>query len=213
MVPVWNYIIEYTLHSLIIVVHIVALIFLGRSRCSNRYKNQMIIINCLCICELTGTAFFISYRIFECFISLLLANIIPCFTLVFAVSIYYFIMVLLTLDRFLVFYLKFRYHFYFSPSKILKLILAIASVSFLISTVLAILTSMKIITWLQVHNKIFLVYLVFNAGYIFLVIGTYSYIFKVYRNQRKFRKTTKSTNTKQLQAFGTVFNYYNIYLA
>ena len=142
-----------------------------------------------------------------------MANIILCFTLVFAVSIYYFIMVLLTLDRFLVFYLKFRYHFYFSPSKILKLILAIASVSFLISTVLAILTSMKIITWLQVHNKIFLVYLVFDAGYIFLVIGTYSYIFKVYRNQRKFRKTTKSTNTKQLQAFGTVFNYCNIYLA
>ena len=109
MVPVWNYIIEYTLHSLIIVVHIVALIFLGRSRCSNRYKNQMIIITCLCICELTGAAFFISYRIFECFISLLVANIILCFTLVFAVSIYYFIMVLLTLDRFLVFYLKFLF--------------------------------------------------------------------------------------------------------
>lgn len=196
MAPVWNDIIQYTLHSLIIVVHIVALIFLGRSRYSNRYKNQMIIITCLCICELTGAAFFKSYGIFECFISLLVANIILCFTLVFAVSIYYFIMVLLTLDRFLVFYLKFRYHFYFPPSKILKLILAVASVSFLISTVLAILTSMKIITWLQVENKLFLVYLVFDAGYVFLVIGTYSYIFKVYRNQRKFRKTTKSTNMK-----------------
>ena len=153
-------------------------------------------ITCLCICELTEAVLFISYRIFECFISLHVANIILCFTLVFAVSIYYFIMVLLTIDRFLVSYLKFKYHFYFTSSKILKLIFAAASASFLISILLARLTSMQIISWFQVENKIFLVYLVFDVGYIFLVIGTYSFIFKVYRSQRKFRKTTKSTNKK-----------------
>ena len=196
MVLECNYILDYTLHSCIIVIHIVTLIFLRRSRCSNRYKNQMIIITCLCICELSEAVLFISYHIFECFISLLVANIILCFTLVFAVSIYYFIMVLLTIDRFLVSYLKFKYHFYFASSKILKLIFAAASASFLISTLLARLTSMQIISWFQVENKIFLVYLVFDVGYIFLVIGTYSFIFKVYRSQRKFRKTTKSTNKK-----------------
>ena len=111
-------------------------------------------------------------------------------------SIYYFVMVLLTIDRFLVFHLKFRYNFYFSPSKILKLIIAVASVSFLNSTILAILTSMQIITWFKVENKIFLVYVVFDAAYTFLVIGTYSFILKVYRNQRKFNKATKSTNKK-----------------
>ena len=105
-------------------------------------------------------------------------------------------MVLLTIDRFLVFHLKFRYHFYFSPSKILKPIIAVASVSFLNSTILAILTSMQIITWFKVENKIFLVYVVFDAAYTFLVIGTYSFILKVYRNQRKFNKATKSTNKK-----------------
>ena len=106
------------------------------------------------------------------------------------------IMVLLTIDRFLVSYLKFKYHFYFTSSKILKLIFAAASASFLISILLARLTSMQIISWFQVENKIFLIYLVFDVGYIFLVIGTYSFIFKVYRSQRKFRKTTKSTNKK-----------------
>ena len=184
MVLECNYILDYTLHSCIIVIHIVTLIFLRRSRCSNRYKNQMIIITCLCICELTGAVLFINYRIFECFISLLVANIILCFALVFAVSIYYFIMVLLTRDRFLAFYLKSKYHFYFTSSKILKLIFA------------ELHASMQIISWFQVENKIFLVYLVFDVGYIFLVIETYSFIFKVYRNQRKFRKTTKSTNKK-----------------
>ena len=138
----------------------------------------------------------IDYRIFESSVSLFVANIILCFTLAFAVSIYYFIMVLLTIDRFLVFHLKFRYNFYFSPSKILKLIIAVASVSFLNSTILAILTSMQIITWFKVENKIFLVYVVFDAAYTFLVIGTYSFILKVYRNQRKFNKATKSTNKK-----------------
>ena len=93
----WNYILEYTLHSCIMVIHIVALIFLRRSRCSNRYKNQRIIITSLCICELIGTVLFISYRIFECSVSLLVANITLCFALVFAVPIYYFIMVLLTI--------------------------------------------------------------------------------------------------------------------
>ena len=138
----------------------------------------------------------IDYRIFESSVSLFVANIILYFTLAFAVSIYYFIMVLLTIDRFLVFHLKFRYHFYFSPSKILKLIIAVASVSFLNSTILAILTSMQIIMWFKVENKIFLVYVVFDAGYTFLVIGTYSFILKVYSNQRKFSKATKSNNKK-----------------
>ena len=144
----------------------------------------------------TGINVSIDYRIFESSVSLFVANIILYFTLAFAVSIYYFIMVLLTIDRFLVFHLKFRYHFYFSPSKILKLIIAVASVSFLNSTILAILTSMQIITWFKVENKIFLVYVVFDAAYTFLVIGTYSFILKVYRNQRKFNKATKSTNKK-----------------
>ena len=201
MVLECNYILDYTLHSCIIVIHIVTLIFLRRSKCSNRYKNQMIIITCLCICELTGAVLFIIYRIFECFISLLVANIILCFTLVFAVSIYYFVMVLLTIDRFLVSYLKFKYHFYFNSSKILKLIFAAASVSFLISTLLVRLTSMQIISWFQVESKIFLVYLVFDVGYIFLVIGTYSFILKLYRSQQKFRKTTKSLIRKIASSF------------
>ena len=139
----------------------------------------------------------IDYRIFESSVSLFVANIILCFTLAFAVSIYYFIMVLLTINRFLVFHLKFRYQFDFSPSKILKLIIALASVSFLNCTILAILTSIQIITWFKVENKIFLVYVVFDAGYTFLVIGTYSFVLKVYRNQRKFSKATKSTNKKE----------------
>lgn len=35
--------------------------------------------------------------------------------------------------------------------------------------------------------------LVFDLGYIFLVIGTYSFILKLYIKQKKLRKTTQST--------------------
>ena len=36
-------------------------------------------------------------------------------------------------------------------------------------------------------------YLVFHLGYIFLVVGTYSFILKVYLKQKNFRKTTQGT--------------------
>ena len=52
---------------------------------------------------------------------------------------------------------------------------------------------MQIIAWSQLENKMFLVYLVFDVAYILLVIGTYSFIFKVYRKQRKFRETIQGT--------------------
>ena len=91
-------------------------------------------------------------------------------------------------------YFKFRYKFYISPSTILTLILAFASVwLFMVSAIFATLYPLQLISWSQLKNKIYLMYLVFDLGYIFLVIGTYSFILKVYLKQKNFRKTTQGT--------------------
>ena len=176
-----------------IVLHIAALDFMKRWRYNNRYKDQIVIMPSLCVCESIGAILFISYSIFKRFISLLVANINLCFALIFEVFNNYFIIALLTIDWFLVFYFKFRYKFYISPSKILTLILAFASAWLLVSAIFATLNPLQLISWSQLKNKIYLINLVFDLGYIFLVIGTYSFILKIYIKQKKFRKTTQGT--------------------
>lgn len=102
------------------------LFFLKRSRYINRNKNQIVIMTSLCICKLIGPILIISYCIFQCLVSLLVANIILCFTLIFWVQLL--IHQRVSIDTFLVIYLKFKFLFYNSPSKILTLIVAFASV-------------------------------------------------------------------------------------
>lgn len=85
----WYNILEYVLLSGIVVIHIVALVLLRRSRYSIRYKNQVIIITALCMCELTGAILLIAADIFEYYVSLLVGNIIFCFTEIFILFNYY----------------------------------------------------------------------------------------------------------------------------
>ena len=192
----WYYIVEYCFLPSIVVVHIAALVFLRRTKCSKRYKNQVIIITTLCIFELTGAALIISYDIFDYFVSSFVADIILCFIEIFIVFSYYFTMVLLTVDRFLVFYLNVSYQLYVSSSKTKKLIIFVSIAFLLTSVVFAVLISMHTITWSQFYGTQFLLCLVFDIGYIFFVIGVYSFIYRTYRGRLKFRKNTKTDKKK-----------------
>ena len=192
----WWEIVNYTLSSCIIIIHIVGLTFLKRSKYSSRHKNQVLIITSLSICELTGTVLGISYGLFTYFESLVLAEIILCFTEIFITFNFYFIMILLTIDRFLVFYLKLKYSLYFSPSKVSKIILWLALLCLLTTAIFAILIPLETITWLQIYDVLYVLYLIFDVGYIFLTIGTYSFIFQVYRRHLKFKKTSQISGEK-----------------
>ena len=192
----WYDILEYILLLGIVLIHVVALIFLRRSRYSIRYKNQVIIITALCICELTGAALLIAGDIFEYYVSILVGDIIFCFTEIFILFNYYFIMVLLTVDRFLAFYLNLKYQFYFSPSKALKLLVLAALVCLLITVTVAVLISKQIIIQSQLFELLYFFYVTFDGLYIFLAIGTYSFIFRVYRRQLKFREDSHSRRNK-----------------
>ena len=156
----------------------------------------MLIITSLSICELTGTVLGISYGLFTYFESLGLAEIILCFTEIFITFNFYFIMILLTIDRFLVFYLKLKYSLYFSPSKVSKIILWLALLCLLTTAIFAILIPLETITWLQIYDVLYVLYLIFDVGYIFLTIGTYSFIFQVYRRHLKFKKTSQISGEK-----------------
>ena len=105
-------------------------------------------------------------------------------------------MLMLMVDRFLAFFLNFRYQFYFLPSKIIKLVIFLALVCFMISTTVSVLITIQTITWSQLYGSLFVFYLIFDVGYIVLAIGVYSYIFSVYRRQLKFRKDTQVPRKK-----------------
>ena len=116
----WWETISCTLGSSIIIIHIVALIFLKISKYSNRHKNQVLIITSLSILELTGTVLLIGYFLFTYFELLVMADIAFCFTKTFTPFSFHFIMIFLTIDTFLVFYLNLKYSLYFSFSNIRK---------------------------------------------------------------------------------------------
>ena len=148
----WYDILEYTLLRSIIVIHTVAFVFLKRTKYSKRYKNKIVIITFLCIFEQARAVLLISCGIFDYFVSSFVADIILCFTEIFIMFNYYFMMLLLTMDRFLVFYLNLRYQLYVSSSKTLKLITLVIIVSFLAFVVFAVLMSTHTMTWSQFHS-------------------------------------------------------------
>ena len=193
--PQWA-IVDYALSSCVIIIHIVGLIFLKRSKHSNRHKNQMLIITSLSIYELTGAVLSISYRLFTYFDSLVMAEITLCFTGILIMFNFYFIMILLTVDRFLVFHLELKYSLYFTPSKVFKIIICLALLCLLTTVAFAVLIPLQTITWLQVYDVLYVLYLILDIGYIFIAAGTYSFIFQIYRRHLKLKKTSQISGKK-----------------
>ena len=139
----WRDFVEYTLASIVIVINIVALVILNRSKDSIKNKNQRNIIMVLCLCELSGAAFSISFYILRYRISAIILGIIVCFTMIFNALNYYFVMFLLTLDRLFVFYLNIKYQFYVSQKRVLKSIIFFVTISFITTITCAMLTSLR----------------------------------------------------------------------
>ena len=99
----WYDILNSTLLLCIIIIQIVALLLLKSSKYRSRHKNQVILIIAVCIFELTGAAWLICYNVCN-ILSPVLADIILCFTDIFIIFSFYFIMLMLIVDRFLAFF-------------------------------------------------------------------------------------------------------------
>ena len=46
------------------------------------------------------------------------------------------------------------------------------------------------------HDVLYMLYLIFDDGYIFLTVGIYSFIFQVYRRHLNFKKTSQISEGK-----------------
>ena len=193
----WFNIVDFSLLSAIVFIQIVALFFLLRSERKRGNRNQRAIITALCACELAGASFTITSYLFEFYVSLLATDIILCFENIFTMLNYYFIMILLTIDRLLVFYLNIRYASRFNFKKLLKLIFSAVTVSFVTTVTILILIALRKRTWQQFESVIYIMFLSFDIPYILLAIVTYSYIFIVYRRHLKLKKNIQGSNNKE----------------
>ena len=193
----WFNIVDFSLLSAIVFIQIVALFFLLRSEQKRGNRNQRTIITALCACDLAGASFTITSYLFEFYVSLLATDIIFCFENIFTMLNYYFIMVLLTIDRLLVFYLNIRYASRFNFKKLLKLIFSAVTVSFVTTVTILILIVLRKRTWQQFESVIYIMFLSFDIPYILLAIVTYSYIFIVYRRHLKLKKNIQGSNNKE----------------
>ena len=99
---------------------------------------------------------------------------------------------LLTIDRFLVFYLNIRYKFYVTSTKVIKLIISTV-VIFLANTIIfSVLIALQKITLQWLIRGISSLFLIVDFAYIFLTVATFIYIFIVYRQQSRIRKNNQS---------------------
>ena len=192
----WRDFVEYTLASIIIVINIVALVILNRSKDSIKNKNQRNIIIVLCLCELSGAAFSISFYMLRYRTSAIILGIIVCFTMIFNALNYYFVMSFLTLDRLFVFYLNIKYQFYVSQKRVLKSIIFFVTISFITTITCAMLISLKKITLQEIERGSCALFLIFDAAYMLLAAGTYFYIFLIYKRQLKVRENNPLARNK-----------------
>ena len=183
---------EHSIYSLVLgnfLIHIYALFFLKQHKDNLRSKNQRNIIAALCGCELSGALLYGVFYICKLYVSEVILEVIFCFKIIYFSPTYYFIMYLLTIDRFLVFYLNIRYNVCVTSTKLIKLIIIIVTI-FLATTIIfsaLIVTPNFTLQWLN-HGITSLLFIV-DITYIFVVAATYIYIFMVYRQQSRMRKS------------------------
>ena len=82
------------------------------------------------------------------------------------------------------------------PSKVFKIVICLALLCPLTTVTFAVLIPLQTITWLQVYDVLYVLYLILDIGYIFLAAGTYSFIFQIYRRHLKFKKTSQISGKK-----------------
>ena len=183
--------IQYSLVLGNFVIHVGALILLKQHKDNLSNKNQKNIIAALCGCELSGALLCGIFYICRLHVSKVIVQVISCFKITYFAPTYYFIMYLLTIDRFLVFYLNIRYTLYITSTKVIKLI--ISTVTLFVATTIAfsalIVTQKMTLYWL--NQGIATLFLILDVAYIFVVATTYIYIFMIYRQRSRIRTSNQ----------------------
>ena len=120
--------------SVIVTVNSFALVLSKRRKPSVRIKSQINIVAALCLNGITFLFYGIKYNKIEGNMSSIFENVSLCMSDIFVMLNYYFMMMLLTIGRFLAFYLNMKHQLYLPPKKVIKFI-AFVTVSLFAGTV------------------------------------------------------------------------------
>ena len=171
---------NYTRYGLVVVnvvMHIVALVLLKQRKDNTQYKNQRNIITALCASELSGALLCGFMYITRLQTSKITSQIMLCFIVIIFTPCYYVIMGLVTIDRFLAFYLNIRYKIYVTLTKLMKLTIGAVITFFTTAIVFSVLIVTQKVTMQWLNNKILPLFMIIDVAYIFLTVATYIYIY------------------------------------
>lgn len=181
-----------TLITITVLFQVVALVLLNLNKEFGRNKTQVYIIAALFIYELfsyilLGIDAGIYYGT-DLYSNRIVSIIVGEFFNVFTTLVYYTLMVLLVLDRFLVFYLNIKYPLYCTTLNLLKVIISFVLLVFLIFILIALLRVTELLQR-RTHFWIFHTsFLILDICYFLFVVFSYTYIFLVYQRQGKKNK-------------------------
>lgn len=170
----------------------VALVLLNLNKEFGRNKTQVYIIAALFIYELfsyilLGIDAGIYYGT-DLYNNRIVSIIVGEFFNVFTTLVYYTLMVLLVLDRFLVFYLNIKYPLYCTTLNLLKVVISFVLLLFLTFILVAVLRVTELLQR-RTHFWIFYTsFLILDLCYFLFVAFSYTYIFLVYQRQVKKNK-------------------------
>ena len=191
----WFLILEYILCPVVLLIQILGLILLYRRKRLLRNKNQIYILIALCHTE----------SVFVILSTLYLFQLAPLrvTTLLekYLSVLYYSFMVLLTSDRFLVFYLNMKYPIYCTPKKLLKIIFSVVAVPLILVLILALAIQFEVINILKLSTVTQYVYISVDTFYIIIVVITYTYIFVQFRRRKKLKRNMSFTRRKNQDHF------------
>ena len=108
----------------------------------------------------------------------------------------YFFMTLVTLDRFLIFYLNMKYSIYCTTKRLLKLVLSTIAVLLTIVPSVTMSIYFKQIDFDYISLSMPIIHIFLDAMYVFVASATLSYVIVVCKTQVKLRKISSIGNEK-----------------
>ena len=194
-------ILDCTICAVILIFHIITQVLLHRRKHPFKNKNQIYLLTAL---FLTETVLALK-SIFGA--SLDLANLdsnwlydtmawLNDYLSVCLGVLYHSYTILLTLDRFFIFYFNVRYSVRCKPRTLLKCIYTILAFSLVLALAVIASSSFKREKYQEIQAVLFLVYIGLGTLFIFLAVITYTYIFEKYRRHKKRKLSVTSIKEK-----------------
>ena len=181
------------LELLVILVHVIALRMLISVKNNNVSGTQKLLLIVLCVTELTFTVSDIGSTVLHFLELFQFRNVIWMFSISSCIVMYIFVMILITVDRFMEIYLNIKYDIHWCTKKT-KVVLAVALAMSLLSGIPAIMVG-----WREPCDvfKVFTLYVYPILEAVFVIVASFSY-FYIIKQVRRHRKVSERIE-KQLR--------------